>query len=237
MERKHAAPNKWTFGIPPIKRLLAEEVTGGIWCDPFAGMKSPAQVKNDLNPEANAEFHMDALEFLRAQPTGHFDGVLYDPPFSSRQASECYRSFGKELLTATVTNNRYWADCKNEIARILKLGGKALCFGWNSMGVSMSRGFEMQRVLMVPHGGTRHDTICTVEIKTQCVLFNHAAIKEKPARLETPAEVGVRGQLADGLEGFAVRRIDPADLPVAAKDSQSLRARIPSTMTETNHEP
>jgi hypothetical protein len=126
---------------------------------------------------------MDALEFLKAQPTGHFDGVLFDPPYSLHQASDCYRSFGKERLTATVTNMRYWADCKDEIARILKLGGKVLCFGWNSGGVGMCRGFEMRRVLMVPHGGTRYDTICTVEIKTQCILFNHAVIEEKPERV------------------------------------------------------
>jgi hypothetical protein len=84
------------------------------------------------------------------------------------------------LLTATVTNTRYWAACKDEIARILKLGGKALCFGWNTMGVCMSRGFEMTRVLMVPHGGSRHDTICTVEIKTQSVLFGNAPIQDRP---------------------------------------------------------
>lgn len=174
MERKHAQPNKWTFAIPPIKVLLAEEINDGIWCDPFAGMKSPAQVRNDLNPAANADFHMDALDFLKAQPSGHFDGVLYDPPYSFRQASECYRNHGRERLTATVANMTYWAACKDEIGRILKLGGKALCFGWNSMGVGKSRGFKMTRVLMVPHGGQRYDTICTVEVKMQTVLFEHA---------------------------------------------------------------
>ena len=53
----------------------------------------------------------------------------------------------------------------NEIARILKPNGVALCFGWNSNGVGKTRGFEMQEVLIVPHGGSRNDTICTVERK------------------------------------------------------------------------
>lgn len=165
MERKHAQPNKWTFEIPPIKQLLKEEMNGGAWCDPFAGMTSPAQVRNDLNPDAPAEFHMDALEFLRAQPSNHYDGVLYDPPYSMRQASECYKTYGKERFTANVTNMRYWSQCKTEIARILKPGGKVMCFGWNTMGIGMKRGFEMTRVLMVPHGGSRNDTIATVETR------------------------------------------------------------------------
>jgi hypothetical protein len=107
LERKPAQPNKYTFTIPPIKVLVAEEMNGGVWCDPFAGMTSPAQVKNDLNPEANAEFHMDALEFLKAQPSGYYDGILYDPPYSFRQASECYKKYGRERMTANVTNMKY----------------------------------------------------------------------------------------------------------------------------------
>ena len=51
------------------------------------------------------------------------------------------------------------------MARILKPGGKAICFGWNSMGLGKNRGFEMTRILLVPHGGSKNDTICTVEVK------------------------------------------------------------------------
>jgi hypothetical protein len=42
IERKWAMPNKWTFTIKPIAELLKEEVTEGMWCDPFAGKNSPA---------------------------------------------------------------------------------------------------------------------------------------------------------------------------------------------------
>ena len=62
----------------------------------------------------------------------------------------------------------YWSECKNEISRILKVGGKAICFGWQFMGIGINRGFEMTRILMVPHGGSRNDTLCTVEIK-KCI--------------------------------------------------------------------
>lgn len=59
----------------------------------------------------------------------------------------------------------FWSESKNEVARILKPGGKAICFGWNSMGLGAKRGFAMRHILLVPHGGSRNDTICTVEVK------------------------------------------------------------------------
>ena len=59
----------------------------------------------------------------------------------------------------------FWSKTKDEIARITKPRGKVICFGWNSMGLGIKRGFKMNRILLVPHGGSRNDTICTVEIK------------------------------------------------------------------------
>jgi len=158
-------PSRWTFTIDPIKQLLKEEITGGYWCDPFAGMNSPAQVRNDLNPEANAEFHQDALEFLRERGECEYDGVLYDPPYSFRQATECYKKFGREHLCSEVTMMNYWAKCKEQIARIIKPNGKAICFGWNTNGINMTSGFHMYRVLMVVHGGSQNDTLVTCERK------------------------------------------------------------------------
>lgn len=128
-------------------------------------MNSPAQVTNDLNTERDTTHHLDALVFLKQQPTNHFDGVLFDPPYSITQAKQCYDGIGMELLDVKPTSMKYWGDCKTEVARILKIGGKAICFGWTSMGIGINRGFEMQRILLVPHGGSKNDTIVTVEIK------------------------------------------------------------------------
>jgi hypothetical protein len=35
IERVWAMPNKWTFTIKPIKEMLSEELTDGLWVDPF----------------------------------------------------------------------------------------------------------------------------------------------------------------------------------------------------------
>lgn len=158
-------PNRWTFTIKPIADLLKEEVAGGRWCDPFAGENSLAQVTNDLRLDMPADYHMDALEFLKLQETDAFDGLLFDPPYSISQAKEVYEGYGMDKLDTKPTSMKYWGDCKNEIARILKPGGKVICFGWTSMGVGKNRGFSMERILLVPHGGSKNDTIVTVEVK------------------------------------------------------------------------
>jgi hypothetical protein len=166
IERKWAMPNKWTFTIKPIAELLKEEVSEyENWADPFAGMNSPAGITNDLRPEMPTLFHKDALLFLKELKTASLNGILFDPPYSITQAKQCYDGFGMELLDTKPTSMKYWGDCKTEMARILKPNGKAICFGWTSMGIGINRGFEMQRILMVPHGGSKNDTIVTVEIK------------------------------------------------------------------------
>lgn len=165
ISRVWAMPNKWTFTIKPIKELISrycdseKPYSKGIWCDPFAGRNSPADETNDIVEKA--KFNLDALEFLKTRKKKYFDGCLYDPPYSITQA----RMYGKKEYASM----KYWADCKNEIARILKPKGLAICFGWNSMGIGKNRGFEMIEILLVAHGGSKNDTIVTVERKIECV--------------------------------------------------------------------
>ncbi len=165
IERIWAMPSRWTFTIKPIAELLKQEVKGGWWVDPFSGKNSPAKYRNDLNPEMGADTHLDALVFLKSINSESCDGVFFDPPYSITQAKECYQGFGMDKLTIKPTSMKYWAECKNEIGRILKPDGKAICFGWNSMGLGINRGFKMERILLVPHGGSKNDTIVTVEKK------------------------------------------------------------------------
>ena len=158
IERVWAMPNKWTFTIKPIRELLEEEISGDMWLDPFAGYNSPVTMTNDLDKNAPTHSHIDALEFLKKIKGGVADGILYDPPYSITQA----RQYGKKEYASM----KYWKEVKDELTRLTKVGGKAICFGWSSMGLGKSRGYKMERILLVPHGGSKNDTIVTVEIKT-----------------------------------------------------------------------
>lgn len=166
IERTWSMPNKNTFEIPPIKALLEEEVDlSKYWIDPFANRNKIASVTNDLNLEYDTDYHLDALDFLKLFEDASVDGVLYDPPYSPRQVSECYNDVGY-TVTWDTTKASFWGNHKREISRIVKIGGKVITFGWNSGGIGYKYGFEIERILLVPHGGWHNDTICTVEVKT-----------------------------------------------------------------------
>lgn len=166
IERIWSMPNKNTFEIPPIKALLEEEVDlSKYWIDPFANRNKIASVTNDLNLEYDTDYHLDALDFLKLFEDASVDGVLYDPPYSPRQVSECYNDVGY-TVTWDTTKASFWGNHKREISRIVKIGGKVITFGWNSGGIGYKFGFEIERILLVPHGGWHNDTICTVEVKT-----------------------------------------------------------------------
>ena len=74
--REWAMPNKNTFDIIPIKKLLSVEVTSGIWIDPFANRNKIATITNDLNPDFDTNFHMDALDFLKMFDDGSICNCL-----------------------------------------------------------------------------------------------------------------------------------------------------------------
>ena len=165
MNRVWAMPNSNTFSVKPIKNLLNEIVKSDeIWIDAFANTSKVASITNDLNPDYDTNYHMDAIDFFKLFEDNSVDGVLYDPPYSLRQVSECYKNVGI-AVTMQTTQSSWRSKHIDEIARILKPNGKVICFGWNSSGVGVVRGFELDEILLVAHGGSHNDTIVTVEHK------------------------------------------------------------------------
>lgn len=178
IERIWAMPNKNTFEVKPIHNLIVEEMTDGTWIDPFANRNKLATITNDLSQEFDTDYHLDALDFMKMFEDASIDGVLYDPPYSPRQVSECYNNIGFNVTWDT-TKASFWGNHKREISRIVKIGGKVITFGWNSGGIGYKYGFEITRILMVPHGGWHNDTICTVGVKTHDGIRNDTSPAKK----------------------------------------------------------
>jgi len=88
--------------------------------------------------------------------------IVLDPPYSDNQLVRSYKNVGGFSITG---NPGYWAEIKNEAARILKPGGLVMCCGWNSTGLGKGRGFNKELLLVVNHGAQHNDTLVVIERK------------------------------------------------------------------------
>lgn len=165
--RQWAMPNKNTFSIKPISELIKKYNCCDLFSiDPFANTSKVAKVINDIDIACDTDYTLDALSFLKKFNDESIDLVFFDPPYSPRQVSECYRSLGL-TVSAQDTQSKFWGDLKKEIARITRKDGLVISFGWNSNGIGKTKGFQIIEILTVAHGGNHNDTICTVEKKIQ----------------------------------------------------------------------
>jgi hypothetical protein len=167
VNRVFARANKWTFEIPPIKELLNRYVIDGKdWVDPFAGNSKLCEYRNDMNPEREQPSKQEAEIFANFlyQTRRNLKGCVFDPPYSYRQVSEHYKECGKKASSMDTSAN-FTIRVKRAIAPIIRDGGYAISFGWNTNGFGKCLGFEIVEILVVAHGLTHNDTLVTVERK------------------------------------------------------------------------
>jgi hypothetical protein len=147
--------NKYTFKIKNI-RIWVENVCDGLTLNLFSGPTKLEirEVRNDLDPEVDADYHMDALDCMKQWNNPRFQTILLDPPYSYRKSMEMYG--GRKAST--------FLQVKDYIPTILKKGGRVITFGYHSHSMGRSRGFIVDHIALFSHGGAIHDTIATVEI-------------------------------------------------------------------------
>lgn len=156
-------PNSKTFSVKAISSIIKKYAYGCI-IDPFANDSKIATITNDIDTQFETTYHMDAIDFLNMFAPNSIDTVLYDPPYSPRQVSECYKKLGVTVNMQT-TQASYWSKQKEAISKIVKKDGIVITCGWNSGGIGKKYGFEIIEILLVAHGGWHNDTIVTVERK------------------------------------------------------------------------
>jgi hypothetical protein len=167
--RVWAMPKADTFDIPPIAGFVRRYLMRSkISVDPFARNKRWATYTNDLNPATAAEYHLHAEDFLRmlAAQGVRCDLALFDPPYSPRQISECYKEAGipiSKCFHPIETSGAMYSKARSALAEVLTDNAVVMSFGWNSAGMGKQRGFEILEVMLVCHGGAHHDTICLAE--------------------------------------------------------------------------
>ena len=164
--RTWAIPNSDTFSVKPIGDFVHSYLDSAkVSIDPFARNKRWTTHTNDLNPATQAEHHMDAEKFLLLLATRDVkaDLVIFDPPYSPRQISECYKSIGLEVGMKETQNAILYQRVRDAIVPVCTPDSIVLSFGWNSVGMGKKHGFEIIEIMLCCHGGGHNDTICTAE--------------------------------------------------------------------------
>jgi len=145
---------KYTFENRRIKEWV-ELHAGGKVLNLFAGrtLLNCHEVRNDLREEMPADYHMDALDFVKHWQGDSFDTVILDPPYAYRKSMEMY-----EGAISSPFN-----QIKNHIPNILVMEGIVITFGYHSNVMGEKRGFEQEHLLIMSHGGAIHDTLAIIE--------------------------------------------------------------------------
>lgn len=146
--------HRYTFSVAPIRNWVEHTCEGRV-LNLFAGqtLLQVDEVRNDLDQEMPAHYHLDALAFLRTWENGGFNTILLDPPYAFRKSMELY----KGIVCSP------FRQLKDEINRVLYPGGLVITFGYHSIVMGSQRSFAVERVALFSHGGAIHDTIATVE--------------------------------------------------------------------------
>lgn len=166
--RTFAMPNACTFSVPPIADFVLRWAQGRV-VDPFARGSRIATVTNDLDPNFGTDYSLDAEDFcfLMAQLEEPFDVGIFDPPYSPRQISECYKGVGRSVGAKDTQNAALYKRVRDSLDTVIRPGGVVLSFGWSSNGMGKTRGYFIEEILLVAHGGAHNDTICMAERKAK----------------------------------------------------------------------
>lgn len=146
--------HRYTFSVSPI-RAWVEQYCEGKVLNLFAGQTLLAvdEVRNDLDTTMPADYHLDALAFVRGLQGDRFNTILLDPPYAFRKSMELYKGHVCSPFR----------QLKDEIPSILMPGGLVVTFGYHSVVMGRQRGFVTERIALFSHGGAIHDTIASVE--------------------------------------------------------------------------
>lgn len=82
--------HRYTFRIKPIKDFVEKE-SSGLVLNLFAGYTKLKlnEIRNDLDVEALADYHLDAVEFVNSWKGKKFDTVILDPPILTEKVWKC----------------------------------------------------------------------------------------------------------------------------------------------------
>jgi hypothetical protein len=154
-ERWFEMPRKWTFQMPKLRAWVEERIEGKT-LNLFGGITrlNGDIAYNDINPDLPADYRRDAYDLAEwSDSADRFDTVIFDPPYTAFQAVRTYG--GKKAQEVS--------HARDVVEYVLKPKGRVISLGFNSTGMSESRGFVREGVALVNCGGSHNDFILVSE--------------------------------------------------------------------------
>lgn len=150
---------RWTFEYPPARRVVEDHLTGRVLnaCAGKTKLNHDGEiVRNDLNPERDAEYHLDVAALREEFPPQSFDTVVFDPPFDDTQADDKYDGLRADSLV----------EAFRQFNELVRPGGVVISLGWNSWGMTSHGAFSREHVYLLQRGPCLRDVIVTVDKRT-----------------------------------------------------------------------
>lgn len=155
---------KWTFQAKIVRDVVERNLSGRV-LNSTAGKTRLTHgageiVRNDLNPDIEADHHFDVTDIDEHLPEASFDTVIFDPPFDAGQANKRYEGFHAREVNAA----------RQALAKLVRPGGRLIEFGWNSHGAAAYRGWSREELHLFQRGPCLPDVIGVVDRKYQTTL-------------------------------------------------------------------
>jgi hypothetical protein len=153
------------FKLPFIEEKIKQHINENVYSvNPLSSGNKITTVTNDINPDIESDYHMEALEFLKTIPSNSVDLLLFDPPYNPARSKHFIETFNvKRNKLYTMTN--YWTFLKDEISRIVKKGGVVFSISYTSSGIGKSKGFEIEDIMILNHELSTMDVFCVMDRK------------------------------------------------------------------------
>lgn len=181
---------RWTFECREIRKWAEERLSGRVLnacCGKSKLNHSGEIVRNDLDTEVDADYHLDVAELPAHLERESFDVVIYDPPWSHYQSNMRYdgRQVEKGDVAIDMSEHPLSIDrekqqvgharlAKDGFDYLLKPGGIVIQLTLHGTCMPSRLNYEqVERVMFDPIGEAKI-VIGSVDKKTQTKLSNLA---------------------------------------------------------------
>jgi hypothetical protein len=154
---------RWSFQYPRAREWVEERLHGRVLnaCAGKTHLSHDGEiVRNDMNPERDADLHVDVADIASHFDAASFDCVVFDPPFDDFQAEDKYGNMRADNVFAAF----------RAFNELLRTNGTVITFGWNSWGMGSFSTFDREETVLFQRGACLRDVIATVDRRTTATL-------------------------------------------------------------------